>query len=130
MKLLSKPQAKSKVKLDNEVLIESNLRLREMEKTVIHRLSTAKENYDPEKMRELEKFETFCKDIQEKKAKLLGELAGIEKAIADKKEVYYGMITKQDALMEKAYQIEEAHKKLDLRQTFVEDLERKWRDKN
>jgi len=130
MKLLAKPQAESRAKRENNDLIDSNLRLREYEKTVIGRLNTAKENYEPEKMQALQSFETFMKDIQEKKSKLFQELAGIEQAIAGKKEIYYGMITRMDELQEKAYEIKEAHKKLDLRQIFVEDLEKKWREKN
>lgn len=126
MKLLEKTQAQSKLKRDNDELIESNLRLRHFERDITKRLNAAKESYEPEKMKALGDFEAFSKDLQAKKSKLLMELAGIQQLIEQKKELYYGLIARQDALQEKAYQIQEANRKLDLRQTFVEDLERKW----
>ncbi|MEK7180000.1 MAG: hypothetical protein AAB706_00835 [Patescibacteria group bacterium] len=129
MKLLSKSAAESKIKQDNDELIDTNIRLRKYEGDIVHRLNTIKENYEPDKLQKLRDFENFCKDILMKKSKLLEELNGIERQIEQKKELYYNLIQKQDLLDEKVYQIEEASKKLDLREAFITDLEKKWRER-
>lgn len=129
MKTLSKVSAQAKIKQDNDALIATNIRLRKYESDIIARLNSIKETYEPEKLERLKEFERFCKDIQAKESKLLLELAQIDKAISDKKDVYYGLIEKSDLLQEQEHQITESNKKLELRQTFVEDLEQKWRNK-
>lgn len=129
MKLLSQKSALSKRKQDNDELIETNIRLRRYHGEIVQRLNTVKDSYEPDKLLKLKQFELFVKDITAKKAKLLEELTGIEAAIEQKKELYYSLITKQDALDEKLYHLSEAQKKLDLREAFVVDLEQKWRAK-
>lgn len=129
MKLLPPPEVHSKKKLENDTLIESNIRLRQVNVSLTHKLNTIKDDYEPDKLRLLKEFEEFVKDNQAKRAELLKELAGIQKAIAEAKEIYYGYIEKKDKLMELEYKISEENKKLDLRETFVLDLEKKWRDK-
>jgi predicted RNase H-like nuclease (RuvC/YqgF family) len=129
MKLLSKTQAQATIKRDNDELIETNIRLRKFWKEITERLNTVRENYDPDKQKALNDFELFVKDIQTKKTKLLGEVVALEKLIADKKEIYYGLIEKQDRLEERVYQANEKEKKLDLREAFITDLETKWRNK-
>ena len=129
MQLLGKKQARSTAKLENETLIESNIRLSQYHQDITRKLNDVKDNYDPEKLKILKDFEDYCKDIQAKKTKVLGELNTVEQLVEEKKEVYYGLIEKQDILMEKEHQINEENKKLDLRQTFVTDLEAKWQAK-
>ena len=129
MKLLSKPQATSRVKLENDSLVNTNIRLRQYERAITERLNTLKDDYEPDKMAKLKEFELFCKDLDLKRAKLLQELSSIEKAVEDKKELYYALVTKQDALEEKFYSLSEKEKKVDLREAFVVDLEKKWQEK-
>ena len=129
MKLLSKSEATIGLKKENDSLIGSNLRLREMEKQVLKRLNEAKLDYSPEKIKALKDFEQFTADLMEKKSKLLSELNAYEKLIEERKDIYYGLVERQDALMEKSYQINEQNKKLDLREAFVSELERKIREK-
>ena len=129
MKLLTRKEADTSIKKSNDELLGTNIRLREMEKQVIIRLNEAKLDYSPEKMKALKDFEQFVADLNEKKSKLLQELNAYEKLIEERKEVYYGLIERQDALMEKSYHINEQNKKLDLREAFVIDLEAKWRNK-
>lgn len=129
MKLLSRTQAQSKLAKDNDELVETNIRLRQYEKEIITRLNTVKEDYEPDKLQKLKEFEQFAKGITAKKAKLLEELKGIEIAIEQKKDLYYALITKQDRLEERIYQANEREEKLNLRETFVSDLEEKWRMK-
>ena|SRR3990167_4533000 len=128
MKLLTRKEATIGLKKENDNLIGSNLRLREMEKQVLKRLNEAKTNYDPEKMKALKDFEQFTADLMEKKSKLLSELNAYEKLIEERKDIYYGLVEKADALDEQVYQVKEANRKLDLREAFVSELERKIRN--
>jgi len=129
MKLLDKKEAISLKKKENDSLIESNLRLKKTEQVILRRMSVLKENYEPEKVKAYQDYEQFCIEINEKKSKLLKELKDIQTHIEEKKDVYYGLIEKQDSLEEKIYQMMEEDKKLSLRKSFVEDLERKWQEK-
>ena len=128
MKLLDQKEAQSKVKKDNDELILSNIRLRHLWQDITIKLNTIKESYQPEKLKILQEFETFCKDIFGKKAKLLEELQGIENEIKKKKDLYFEIISKQDALDEKIHEMREHEKKLDLREAFVGELEKKQRE--
>ena len=130
MKLLSKTDAGNSLKKENEQLIESNIRLRKFWNEITQKLNDVRDNYEPEKMAKLKEFEQFCKDLLIKKEKLLQEYSALETEIQKKKDIYYGMIEKQDLLDEKIYQVAEAIKKLELREKFVMDLESKWREKN
>ena len=129
MKLLSKKESESKIKKENDELIEPNIRLRKYFAEITHKLNTIKENYEPEKMARLKDFEVFCKDLLIKKDNLLQEYNALEAEIQKKKDVYYGLIEKQDVLDEKIYQANEQEKKLNLREIFVSDLEQKFREK-
>lgn len=129
MKLLARKEAQIGLRKENETLLDTNIRLRQAERNVLERLNSAKENYDPEKMKALKDFEIFVSDINDKKSKLLEELNAYGKLIEERKEIYYGLIQKQDLLDEKLHQVAEENKKLDLREAFVVDLEKKFREK-
>jgi len=129
MKLLAHKEATISLKKSNEELLKSNFRLRDIEKNILNRLNTAKENYDPEKVKALKDYEQFIADITEKKSKLLKELKAYEKLIEERKDIYYGLIERQDELDEREYQIKESHNKLDLREAMIVDLEAKLRNK-
>lgn len=128
MRLLNRTEAQSSLRKENDELVATNVRLRHLWQEIIGKLNTARESYESEKMKKLQEFEIFCKDILEKKSKLLEELMGIEKEIKAKKDLYFGLISKQDALDEKIYQMKEQEKKLDLREAFVGELESKWKE--
>lgn len=128
MKLLNKSEAQSDIKKKNDELISTNIRLRKLWQEITNRLNGIKESYEPEKLKKLQEFEMFCTDILQKKAKLLEELVGIENEIVKKKDIYFGMIAKQDLLDEKVYQMKEQEKKLDMREAFVHELEKKQRE--
>ena len=130
MRLLDKKEAESSIKRDNDELVSSNIRLRKLWQEITNKLNTVKESYEPQKIKKLEEFESFCGDILKKKAKLLEELQAIQNEIQKKKDVYFGVIAKQDSLDEKIYQMKQQEKKLDMRETFVAELENKWKEKN
>jgi hypothetical protein len=129
MELLSKQSAQTKIKKDNEQLVDMNLRLRKYFSAIKTQFNTLKDNYEPDKVKKLEEFNRFCSDIDHKKSLKLEELSVIDAEIEKKKEIYYGLISKQDELDEKIYQLSEKERKLDLREGFVEELERKWKEK-
>ena len=129
MKLLNKISAVASLKKQNEDLIETNVRLQKYEKDIIKRLNTIKENYEPDKLKKLKEFEDFCKNLNVKKSKLLEELNVLEKTIELKKELFYGLVVKQDVVEEKLHNLIEQENKLDLRVAFVEELERRWNEK-
>jgi len=129
MKLLSQKDAQSKKKLENDALIGSNIRLRKMYHDITQKLNTVKDSYAQDKLDRLADFEKFLGELQVQKAKVLGELAGIQKLVEDTKEIYYSLIIKQDALQEVKYKIDEENKKLDLREIFIKDLEERFRNK-
>ncbi len=125
MQLLARNVAQSKLKIENDNLVETNIRLRQYERVITERLNNVKDSYEPDKLQRLKEFETFCADIQAKQTKLLQELASIEKQVEAKKEIYYGLIAKNDAIDEKIYLMNEQEKKLKLREAFITDLEQK-----
>lgn len=125
MKLLSKHEAQASIKKDNEELVDTNIRLRKYLKQITEKLNKIKEDYSPDKLQKLKEFEEFSADLMVKKGKLLKELSDIESAIEKKKEVYYGLIEKQDKLEEKIYQINQREAKLDIRENFLKELEKK-----
>lgn len=129
MQLLSPKTVHSKKKLENEALIDSNIRLRRYEQGIVKRLNTLRDSYEPDKLQKLEEFERYCKDLQAKKEKVLQELAQWQELVKTTKEIYYGMVARQDELQEIKYQIDEENKKLNLREIFISDLETKWRNK-
>lgn len=129
MRLLSQKEAKSHAKKQHDELVSTNVSLLKVQKHLIQGNNELKDNYDPEKAIKQREFERFCELLQEKKSALLAELNGINKLIEERKELYYGLVAKQDKLQEQFWQIDEANKKLDLRQKFVEDLEKKWHTK-
>jgi len=88
-------------------------------------MNKVKEDYKPERLKALQDFNKFVEEITVRKSKLLEELRGIEALIDQKKELYYGLIEKQDILDEKLHQMREEEKRLDLRVAYVEELERK-----
>jgi len=129
MKLLSKKEARNRVEKENEELLEKNVRLREFHKKAIRYLNDVKEDYSDDKIKRLRDFEQFCADLQQKKHKLLIELEAVEDLIKEKKDLFYGLIEKQDALEEKIFQLQEKERKLDLRENFVEQVEEAIKEK-
>lgn len=129
MKLLSKPDAQSKIKKANEQDLETSLRLRTLIREQRQELATLREDYEPEKIAKKAEYDTFCKEIQAKKEKLLRELSAIEQEIAAKKDLYFGLVAKQDALEERLYQTQERERKVELRENFISEIERQWSTK-
>lgn len=129
MKLLTKDQAYSKKKTENDALIESNIRLQKREKDVLTRMNNLKSNYDPEKLKAYVEYQGYVEDLNKKKSALLAEFTKVEELLNDKKESYYLLLEREDELIEKIYLANEREKKLDLREGFIKDIEKKIYDK-
>lgn len=129
MKIFAKQDAHLKIKLDSEQLIEQNIRVRKNYEETVRKINSAKLSYDKDKLKAMEEFDKFVKDITKKKSLLLEELAKIEQQIEQKKELYYSLITKQDLLEEKMYQMQEKERKLDIRESYVGELEKNFNNK-
>lgn len=123
MKLLSKPELKSKLHKQNEDLIETNIRLRKIHQELLTGINSVKKVNDKDK--ELQDFNKFCEELIQKKSKLLKEYSDLETSIESKKEILFGLVEKQDELIEKEYQLNEREKKLDLREIFIKNVESK-----
>ena len=128
MKLLSPQNAKNEKKKENEDLVDMNIRLREYYQRIVEKLNGVKDDYSQDKLERLKDFEKFCIEIQGKKDILLRELKGIEEHIKQRKDVYYGLIAKQDALDEREHTARAHEENLKLREEFVKELERKQRE--
>lgn len=125
MKLLSRSEAQSQIKKRNDTLVEESVRLQGIRRKEEIRLSQAKADYSPEKAEALRDFEAFSDGIAEKKSKLLRELKTVDTAVNDKKELYYGLVEQMDVLIEREHAVNEREKKVDLRERFVQELEKK-----
>ena len=123
MKLLTKPELKSKLHKQNEDLIETNVKLRKTHQELLNGINSIQKVYDKDK--ELQDFSKFCEELNQKKSKLLKEYKDLETSIETKKEILFGLVEKQDELIEREYELKEREKKLDLREIFIKQIENK-----
>ena len=123
MKLLTKPELKSNLHKQNEDLIETNIRLRKIYQELTTGINSVRKTINKDK--ELQDFERFCNELNEKRSKLLKEYKDLEASIESKKEILFGLVEKQDELVEKEYQLKEREIKLDLRESFIKNVENK-----
>lgn len=123
MKLLSKPEIKSRIQLNNDELLATNSRLRKVYVELLSKINNTKVNYSKDE--KAQEFERFCADILQKKSVLLSNIKMLEEDIERKKEVIYGLIEKQDELQEKEFEIKEREAKLDMRESFIRQIENK-----
>lgn len=129
MKLLSPKEAKPILRKQNDELIDTSLRLSKLVREKHAELNTLKGNYDPEKVRAKAEFDAFCKDLNEKKGRLLEELSGIQKEIDTKKDIYFGIVAKQDSVEERIYKADRREESLNLREKLISELEQAWKTK-
>lgn len=129
MQLLSPKEAKSKLRKENDELVDTGSRLSKFVRAKHVELNTLQNNYDPDKVKAKADFDAFCKDLNEKRSRLLQELAGIQKEIDAKKDVYFGLVAKQDALEERTYKADKREESLNLRENLISELERRWKTK-
>lgn len=117
MKIFSKQDVHQKIKRDNDLLIQDNLRLRKKNET-LHKSNTGIDYNKAE-----QDFKKFIAEINDKRQKMLLELEELQKAIDLRKDIYYGLVEKQDILEERIYKLEQKEKQLDARERFVNQLE-------
>ena len=125
MRLLQKQEAEHSLKRENDELVDQNLTLRSYYGKALERLRGAKDDYSKDKLKKMEEYEAFCRALDEKKAKKLQELAEVSKAVEDRREIYYGLVAKQDSLEDRIYKQDQREKILDLRENFIKEIEEK-----
>lgn len=126
MKLLSKPELKSRLHKENEDLIETNQRLRKIYKEWLIKLNSVKNEYSKDKERE--DFDRLCLEFGRKKSELLKELSDLQERVNGKREVVDELIEKQDEIQEREYRVKEMETKLNLRESFIKQVENKMYD--
>lgn len=89
-----------------------------------------KDDYSQDKMNKQRDFNNFCTDLLSKKSELLQEYAIWEKKLEEKKDMFYELVERQDALQDKESKLNEREKTLKLREDFnketEEQIKRKW----
>lgn len=130
MKLLPPQEAKKSIQKQNDELVAINVRLKKYERDIRQRINILKDTYEPDKLKKYEEFTKYCNELEQKKSDLLKNMMDIEKMIEGKRDILYGLIEKQDILQEKELQLRERENKLEMRQAFVEELERKQYELN
>lgn len=123
MKLLSKPELKSKLHKQNEELIETNQRLRKIHQELLSNINLVKKVQSKDEV--TKEFDKFCVEIIFKKSILLKEFKDLQEEIDRKKEIMFGLVERQDKLQEEEYQLKERENKLDLREIFIKQIENK-----
>lgn len=71
-------------------------------------------DFDADKAKKVADYQIWCKDLQDKMAKELGNLNAYKKLVEDKKEDYYGLINSFDALEDKILDKREELEKLEM----------------
>lgn len=123
MKLLTKSEIKNSVRKENEQLLNDNIRLKKINQNLL------KLDFPAEKVKMMREFQQFSSDINEKKSFMFQELKKIETLIEQKKEILYGLIEKQDEIMEREAVLKEREAKVELREKFVEEIDSKQKTK-
>lgn len=125
MKLFTKEEVHSGVKEDNERLKAENHHLQLVNRSLNKRLDRTRSNFSQDRVQAQQQYEEFQNEIARKKSQLLEELITIQKEIKKERDLYYGLIAKQDSLDERLHDIEERETKLKMRESYVEELEKK-----
>jgi len=70
-------------------------------------------------------FKEFVQDINAKKSNLLKELLEVERQLEKKKDLFYGLVEKQDTLRDREIEVSEKEENLRRREVYVRSLEGK-----
>lgn len=129
MQLMPKQEAENLLKKEENQLKANNVRLLQFFSKGIKKLNSYKDNYSPDKEKAYKDFVSFCEDLNKKKSVLLKELKEISTLIEQKKDIYFAMLEKLDALDEKEQEIKQMQSKLDIREGFLIESEKKLKEK-
>ncbi len=112
MQLFSKEQVNTRRKEQTRELTLKNERLATSLRKV---LALQKEiDFDADKAKKVADYQIWCKDLQEKMSKELGNLKAYEKLVEDKKEEYYNLVGRKDEIEDKILDRKEELGKLDM----------------
>lgn len=125
MKLLSKQESYSTEKKQREKLVFESSSISQYYKNMLTKLGSLKADYSDDRLKAQKEFDVFQKDLNSKKETLLKELKIISDEIELKKSILYGLIDKQDLLTEKSIVLDRKKEQLDMRESYVGELENK-----
>lgn len=129
MQLLSPKDATPRLRKEIDEQVDTASRLSKIIRAKRIELDSLEANYDPKTLKAKREFEDFCRDLQDRKSKLLQGLTEIEAEIEKKKDIYFGLVAKQDALEEREHAVSERERKCELRENLISELERQWKAK-
>jgi len=112
MQLFSREQINTKRKEQTRELTLKNERLATSLRKVL--ASQNDIDFDQDKAKKVSDYQVWCRDLQDKMTKELGNLNAYKKLVEDKKEEYYELIASFDALEDKILDRKEELEKLNL----------------
>jgi len=112
MKLFSKEQVNKVKKDQTRELVLKNQRLAKSLRKI---LSLQKDiEFDADKARKVKNYQVWCEDLQTKMSKELANLVAYKKLVEEKKEEFYNLVARKDALEDKIIDLKEELEKLQL----------------
>lgn len=78
--------------------------------------------FDADKAKKVADYQIWCKDLQEKMSKELGNLEAYKKLVEEKKEEYYALVASKDVLEDRILDLKEELDKLNLQVNFKKEL--------
>jgi len=120
MQLFSKEQINSKRKEQTRELTLKNDRLAKSLRKVLALQNDIE--FDADKAKKVEDYQTWCADLQTKMSKELANLEAYKKLIEEKKEEYYNLVAKTDAIEDRILDKQEELKKLELQVAFTRQI--------
>lgn len=118
---LFKPEQINKVRKEQtRELIAKNDRLA---KSMRKLLGLQKDiEYDADKAKKVKEYQIWCEDLQKKMDRSLGTLKAYDKLLEEKKEQYYELVAKKDAIEDNIMDLKEELDTLELQINFKKEL--------
>ena len=117
---LLKPEQINKIRKDQtREIVNKNERLVTSLKRVLKLQNDI--DFDQDKAKKVKDYEVWCKDLQDKMSKELSTLKAYQKLTDDKKEEYYNIVARVDALQDKELDLKESIGRLELQVKWLEN---------
>lgn len=99
--------------LKNEKLIASLKKILALQKDI---------DFDAEKAKKVKEYMQWCQDLQEKQSKELANLKAYEKLVDERKEQFYELVSKKDAIEDKIMDLKEELGRLELQVKWKQEI--------
>ena len=120
MQLFSKEQINKGRKDQTRELTLKNERLASSLRKILNLQNEIE--FDTDKAKKVKDYQVWCEGLQTKMSKELANLKAYEKLVDEKKEEYYNLVAKIDAIEDKIIDLKEEHSRLQLQLTFKGEL--------